>query len=1057
MEQTNAKSSIGTFLIEGKDKDVASAKDILTDKFDLKDRITVQVPASARSCLLGTVIQSIANSTGASITIPSLPNNPKKESVKSELNEGMMDVIIFGEMWAVCKAGVEIQNIVKSMSTTKIIHYIRHIENTFYPLIAGTHNQRINKISTDTGTKIHVPFYNFDNLNTFANIKKNYITITGDGNSVKIASKMIEDLYEDLKMNTYALNVDIPKRQHRYLIGPNGANLNEILETTGCVLELPPATDQSVKVVIYGPQNQLAGALQTVIEKANSMHVQQLDITDFHQTENLMKHSINVLKYLWNRGKLKKIESETVPEDVENARKEVTEIIKNLPPSYFDVVMISQKFNQHVIGCKEQNLQRIKDAYGVEIIVPDEKEANPGILIVFEGRKDFSVQTLTKHHQHIIENTLNTIIYNDSSNGSGGAYPPVSLKSGSSKSSGTSDQSSNTQQISDNSIIVKGPAKEVERIVEEINEKVEDVKRIENTKPFTAEFKILAIYASDIICKEEIKFICDNYNVTINIDNGHFNEGNSGSKEDKFVDIKIVGMKVHVEEARNRILGIVNKLNRKIVVCVIIPPQYHASLRPKVIGHLTVKHGVRIQFPKQNNRAIITTSIDEKRSYQVLITGNKIGTSAARLELLNLFYYIKEYDDVLSFTIPAKYVPHIVGRKSRRIKEITTSTSTKIKINRLNRWFFKVTVHGYKMDNIKAQNKILEIIKDIEEQAVTTININPRHHNFLFDNINEIIAKAGGPKNRSVQAEIVRFPGRASDVVLIKANKELVEKIKEEFEILIKEQEKNLIIDAIKVPRYEHSVIRGKRGCQLHKIENKFNVELHLPGSSRFYHYIRVPRKKGKGELTGDDLIKIIGKEVENVELAKEEILSILQYEDVFKFPCKLYNVINDNGSTSRKLTNMYNVQIKHQTNERKQISTIINKRPIFKKKSTKEKVSKFISWTLKGARGQVEQAIKYLNELLEQAVNACTGYLSIPQTYHRHIIGGGGSVISYIRRESQCVINMPEVNNDDTIVIIGSKENIVVAKDMIFETLINWRKEQNKNNRKYNSKHFEC
>ncbi|CAJ0764459.1 18754_t:CDS:2, partial [Entrophospora sp. SA101] len=110
-----------------------------------------------------------------------------------------------------------------------------------------------------------------------------------------------------------------------------------------------------------------------------------------------------------------------------------------------------------------------------------------------------------------------------------------------------------------------------------------------------------------------------------------------------------------------------------------------------------------------------------------------------------------------------------------------------------------------------------------------------------------------------------------------------------------------------------------------------------------------------------------------------------------------------------------------------------------------KEKVSKFISWTLKGARGQVEQAIKYLNELLEQAVNACTGYLSIPQTYHRHIIGGGGSVISYIRRESQCVINMPEVNDDDTIVIIGSKENIVVAKDMIFEILINWRKEQNR------------
>nr|CAG8450987.1 8822_t:CDS:2 [Entrophospora candida] len=58
-------------------------------------------------------------------------------------------------------------------------------------------------------------------------------------------------------------------------------------------------------------QNQLAGALQTVIKKANPMYVQLLDITDLHQTENLKKHSINVLKYLWNRGKLKKIELET--------------------------------------------------------------------------------------------------------------------------------------------------------------------------------------------------------------------------------------------------------------------------------------------------------------------------------------------------------------------------------------------------------------------------------------------------------------------------------------------------------------------------------------------------------------------------------------------------------------------------------------------------------------------------------------------------------------------------------------------------------------------------
>ncbi|CAJ0645365.1 6371_t:CDS:2 [Entrophospora sp. SA101] len=998
------------------------------------------------------------------------------------------------------------------------------------------------------------------------------------------------------------------RKPFKYLIGPKGANLQEILETTGCTLELPPATDQSVKVIIYGPQSQLAGALQTVIKKANSIHVQLLDITDLHQTENLMKHSINVLKYLWNRGKLKKIESETgvqivtpkiasssememknlvmefvgkVPEDVGNARKEVTEIIKNLV---------------------RQNLQRVKDAYGVEIIVPDEKEANPEILIIFEGREDdkefsdrkkkelhimeimekvknellkverdsssdFSVRTLTvpvKHHRHIIGpkgSTLNTIIYNDGSNG-GGAYSPVSVKFGSSKSSGVSDRSSssNTQQISDNSIMVKGPAKEVERIVEEINEKVEDAKRIENMKSFTAEFTIPAIYSSHIIGKggSKIKFIRDNYNVRIDIDDKHVDKSNNGREEDEIVNVKIVGMKVYVEEARNRILDIIDKLHGESVVRVNIPPQYHASLigaKGKGVRNLEVKHGVRIKFPKNNNskdHSTTTTSIsseidessctvgeeecgefikggssgssiekeckrerededfdpDVQKPYEVLITGGKRGTSEARSELLDLLHYTKDHDDVLSFTIPAKCLPHI------------------------------------------AQNKILEIVKEFEEQATITMNINPKHHKFLIgpggNRIKEIIAKAGGPEDRSAQAGIVKFPrlddnGCNNDEVVIKGNKELTEKIKEEFEILIKEQD-NLIVDTIKVPRDQHSVIIGRNGSQLRNIQNKFNVELYFPGS-HLYNQIIVTQKKEKEKhqdklllIDSNDLVKIIGK-VENIKFAKEVILSKLRYEDVFKFPCKFYSIINNNGLTSRKLRNEYHVIIEHQADERKQISTIINRKPIFKK-STKciiggaeenddyeFNVNKFgfkiidndggedmmvedmmvedmmveevmaedmmveevmveevmveevmveevmveemvveemesgignrienereyflneISWTLKGVKGQVNQAVKYLNELLEQAINTCTGYLSIPQIYHRHIIGRGGLTISHIRTESQCKIDVPKVNGDDTIVIIGSKENIVVAKNMIFEILINLRKEQN-------------
>ncbi|CAJ0843888.1 10201_t:CDS:2 [Entrophospora sp. SA101] len=948
------------------------------------------------------------------------------------------------------------------------------------------------------------------------------------------------------------------------------------------ILELPPATDPSANVTIHGPQNQLADAIKTVMKKANSMHVQILDITDLHHTENPMKHSINILKYLWNRSKLKNVESKTgvkivtpkitasaetemknlvmefvskVPEDVENARKEITEIIKNLPPSYFDVVEINPKFHRHVIGRKGQNLQRVKDAYGVEIIVPDEKEANPEILIVFEGRKgvkefsdrkkkelyikeimekvknellkverdsssDFSTQTLVvpvKYHRHIIGPkgiNLNAIIHND--NGSG--CSSVSVKFGSSKYSGVDDRSSNAQEVSDDSIIVKGPVKEVERIVEEINEKVEDIKRVENMKSFTAEFTIPAIYSSHIIGKggSKIKFIRENYNVRIDIDNKNVNKSNSGNEEDETVNVKIVGMKVYVEEARSRILDTIDKLQEENVVCVNISPHYHASLigaKGKTVRNLEVKHGVRIKFPRNKNyknHPTITPSIssdidedvgdgdegegeferefeqnneedlgldpDVEKSDEVLIIGGKRGVSEARTELLDLLHYAQDHDNILSFTIPAKCLPHVVGKNGRRIKEIKTDTFTKIYIskpitlnvddsnddnnNKLYEQVVRVNVRGNKRDNIKAQNKILEIVEEFEKQTTIIMNIDPKHHKFLIgpggNRIKEVIAKAGGPEDKSSQAGIVKFPrlddgGSRINEVVIKGSEELVKKIKEEFEILIEEQ----------VPRNEHSVIIGRNGSQLHNIQNKFNVELYFPGS-RSYNQITVTQKieqQHEDLIDNNDLVKIVGK-VEDIKLAKEEILSKLRYEYVFKFPCKFYSIINNNGFTSRKLRNEYHVMVENQEDEWKQTSTIINKKPNFKKstkvifeveeeeedriENVKEKKSKEISWTLKGVKGQVDQAVKYLNELLEQAVNECTGYLSIPQMYHGHIIGRRGSTISHIRAESRCKIDVLKVNGDDMIVIIGSKENIMIAKNMIFEVLINLKKEQN-------------
>ena len=69
------------------------------------------------------------------------------------------------------------------------------------------------------------------------------------------------------------------------------------------------------------------------------------------------------------------------------------------------------------------------------------------------------------------------------------------------------------------------------------------------------------------------------------------------------------------------------------------------------------------------------------------------------------------------------------------------------------------------------------------------MNIDPKHHKFLIgpggNRIKEVIAKAGGPEDKSSQAGIVKFPrlddgGSRINEVVIKGSEELVKKIKEE-------------------------------------------------------------------------------------------------------------------------------------------------------------------------------------------------------------------------------------------------------------------------------------
>ena len=63
--------------------------------------------------------------------------------------------------------------------------------------------------------------------------------------------------------------MEVRKSQHKYVIGPKGTNLNEILEATGVSVEVPTLDSLSETITLRGEQDKLGPALTMVYSKVH--------------------------------------------------------------------------------------------------------------------------------------------------------------------------------------------------------------------------------------------------------------------------------------------------------------------------------------------------------------------------------------------------------------------------------------------------------------------------------------------------------------------------------------------------------------------------------------------------------------------------------------------------------------------------------------------------------------------------------------------------------------------------------------------------------------------
>ena len=68
-----------------------------------------------------------------------------------------------------------------------------------------------------------------------------------------------------LQRRTYGtVSVEVKKTQHKYIVGPRGQGLQEVLQTTGVWVEVPPSDSDVNTITLRGPQEKLGQALTVV-------------------------------------------------------------------------------------------------------------------------------------------------------------------------------------------------------------------------------------------------------------------------------------------------------------------------------------------------------------------------------------------------------------------------------------------------------------------------------------------------------------------------------------------------------------------------------------------------------------------------------------------------------------------------------------------------------------------------------------------------------------------------------------------------------------------------
>merc|ERR1712048_1049329 len=188
--------------------------------------------------------------------------------------------------------------------------------------------------------------------------------------------------------------ITVDKKQHKFVIGPRGKNIQDVLEKTGVSVEVPAQDDPSNSITLRGENSEMGAAITMVYGYASShqdafieaeewMH--RLLIGQKGQTIPEISEKFGYDKVQVDFKKDEKqcgIQLERAPSELAAVQKELERRIAEIrATTAHEEITVPSAYHPHLIGKGGSNISKLKDEHNVIIKIPQDSDKNQNIWI----------------------------------------------------------------------------------------------------------------------------------------------------------------------------------------------------------------------------------------------------------------------------------------------------------------------------------------------------------------------------------------------------------------------------------------------------------------------------------------------------------------------------------------------------------------------------------------------------------------------------------------------------------------------------------------------------